>query len=60
MPLNKAYTPTEVSYFVGDSGAKLVVADQHFDLESVASEHGAVLERLNADEIGRASCRERV
>ena len=49
LPLNKAYTPAEVSYFVGDSGAKLVVADQHFDLESVASEHGAVLERLNAD-----------
>ena len=24
LPLNKAYTPTEVSYFVGDSGAKLV------------------------------------
>ena len=52
LPLNKAYTPAEVSYFVGDSGAKLVVADQHFDLESVASEHGAVLERLNADGSG--------
>ncbi|MDB4599793.1 malonyl-CoA synthase [Alphaproteobacteria bacterium] len=52
LPLNKAYTPTEVSYFVGDSGAKLVVADQHFDLESVASKHDAVLERLNSDGSG--------
>ncbi|NDG37531.1 MAG: malonyl-CoA synthase, partial [Alphaproteobacteria bacterium] len=33
LPLNTAYTPAEVSYFVGDSGAKLVVADQNFDLE---------------------------
>jgi malonyl-CoA/methylmalonyl-CoA synthetase len=52
LPLNTAYTPAEVSYFVGDSGAKLVVADQHFDLAAVASEHGAVLERLNADGSG--------
>ena len=52
LPLNTAYTSAEVSYFVGDSGAKLVVADQHFDLAAVAKEHGAVLERLNADGSG--------
>jgi malonyl-CoA/methylmalonyl-CoA synthetase len=52
LPLNTAYTPAEVNYFVGDSGAKLIVADQHFDLESVASEQGAVLELLNADGSG--------
>ena len=52
LPLNTAYTPAEVSYFVGDSGAKLVVADQNFDLEPVAREHGAALERLNADGSG--------
>jgi malonyl-CoA/methylmalonyl-CoA synthetase len=49
LPLNTAYTPAEVSYFVGDSGAKLVVADAEFDLAAVAAEHGAVLETLNAD-----------
>jgi len=49
LPLNTAYTPAEVSYFVGDSGAKLVVADAGFDLAAVAAEHGAVLETLNAD-----------
>ena len=52
LALNTAYTPAEVSYFVGDSGAKLVVADQHFCLAAVASEHGAALERLNADGSG--------
>ena len=49
LPLNTAYTPAEVSYFVGDSGAKLVVADAGFDLTAVAAEHGAVLETLNVD-----------
>ena len=49
LPLNTAYTPAEVSYFVGDSGAKLVVADAGFDLAAVVAEHGAVLETLNAD-----------
>ena len=52
LPLNKAYTPTEVSYFVGDSGAKLVVADKSFDLADVARDHEAVLESLNADGSG--------
>ena len=37
LPLNTAYTPAEVSYFVGDSGAKLVVADAGFDLAAVAA-----------------------
>ncbi len=52
LPLNTAYTPAEVSYFVGDSGAKLLIADQNFDLNDVACEHGAVLERLNDDGSG--------
>ena len=52
LPLNTAYTPSEISYFVGDSGAKLLVADQNFDLGDVASEHGALLERLNGDSSG--------
>ena len=52
LPLNTAYTPAEISYFVEDSGAKLLVADQSFDLRNVASEHGAVLEHLNGDGSG--------
>ena len=52
LPLNTAYTPAEISYFVGDSGAKLLVADQSYDLGDVAAEHGAVLECLNGDGSG--------
>lgn len=52
LPLNTAYTPAEISYFIGDSGAKLLVADRNFDLLDVAREHGAVLERLNGDGSG--------
>ncbi len=52
LPLNTAYTPPEISYFVGDSGAKLLVADQNFDLGDVAGKHGAVLESLNVDGSG--------
>ncbi len=52
LPLNTAYTSAEISYFVGDSGAKLLVADQSFGLSDVASEHGAVLEHLNGDGSG--------
>ncbi len=52
LPLNTAYTPAEVSYFVGDSGARLVVADVAFDLKDIAAEHGAAIEWLNADGSG--------
>jgi malonyl-CoA/methylmalonyl-CoA synthetase len=52
LPLNTAYTPAEVSYFVGDSGARLVVADVAFDLKDVAAEHGAAIEWLNEDGSG--------
>ena len=52
LPLNTAYTPAEISYFVGDSGAKLLVADQNFTLGEIADEHGVVLEFLNGDGSG--------
>ena len=52
LPLNTAYTPAEVSYFVGDSGARLVVADVAFDLKDIAAEHGAAIEWLNEDGSG--------
>jgi malonyl-CoA/methylmalonyl-CoA synthetase len=55
LPLNTAYTPAEISYFVGDSGAKLLVADQSFDLGNVAREHGTALECLNGDGTGSFS-----
>ena len=59
LPLNTAYTPAEVSYFVGDSGAKLVVADSGFDLAAVAAEHGVAIEWLNADGSGSFADRAR-
>jgi malonyl-CoA/methylmalonyl-CoA synthetase len=52
LPLNTAYKPAEVSYFVGDSGARLVVADVAFDLKDIAAEHGAAIEWLNEDGSG--------
>ena len=52
LPLNTAYTPAEISYFVGDSGAKLLVADQNFTLGEIADKHGVVLEFLNGDGSG--------
>ncbi|WP_424976302.1 malonate--CoA ligase [Dinoroseobacter sp. S124A] len=45
LPLNTAYTPAEVSYFVGNSGAKLVLCDPRAEagLAPVAAEAGAAL-----------------
>ncbi|MGB0683522.1 MAG: malonate--CoA ligase [Magnetovibrionaceae bacterium] len=54
LPLNTAYTPDEVSYFVSDSGAKILVADdaKRTSLEPVAAQCGAKLETLNPDGSG--------
>ena len=54
LPLNSAYTPTEIAYFVQDSGAKLLVCDGRFaePLTPVAAASGAVLSVLNADGSG--------
>ncbi|NJN05340.1 MAG: malonyl-CoA synthase [Rhodobacteraceae bacterium] len=54
LPLNTAYTADEVSYFVSNSGAKLLICDgKDADaLGPVATETGAVLETLNADGSG--------
>ena len=49
LPLNTAYTPSEVSYFIADSGAKLVIADKSFNLSLVAKRHGVILEYLDAN-----------
>jgi len=54
LPLNPAYTPAELDYFVGDSGAALFVCDpaQAEDLTVVAAAHGSLLQTLAADGSG--------
>ena len=54
LPLNTAYTPDEVSYFVCDSGARVLICDEAMSaaLAPVAQTAGAVLSTLNADGSG--------
>ncbi len=54
LPLNPAYTPTEVGYFIGDAGAKLLLADGSAQaaLAPVAEAAGARLMGLNAEDRG--------
>jgi malonyl-CoA/methylmalonyl-CoA synthetase len=51
LPLNTAYTAAEVDYFVGDSGAGLLLCDPSGEaaLAPVASAHGCLLRTLAAD-----------
>lgn len=51
LPLNTAYTADEVSYFVENSGARVLIADdaRADALRPVATQCGALLETLNAD-----------
>ena len=55
LPLNTAYTPAEIDYFVGDAEPKLLVIDPSVegDLAPVAAARGARVETLGAD--GRGS-----
>ncbi|MEY8828032.1 malonyl-CoA synthase [Sedimentitalea sp. XS_ASV28] len=57
LPLNTAYTAEEVSYFVANSGARVLICDgSRVDaLGPVAEAAGAVLETLNADGTGTLS-----
>ena len=54
LPLNTAYTPDEVSYFVQNSGARVLLCDQaRLDsLTTVAKSCGAALETMNDDGTG--------
>jgi malonyl-CoA/methylmalonyl-CoA synthetase len=54
LPLNTAYTPEEVSYFVENSGARLVLCDQakHAGMVPVVKACGAKLATMNADGSG--------
>ena len=51
LPLNPDYTPAEVAYFVGNSGAKLLICDRakNDGLIDVAQENGARLESLDTN-----------
>jgi len=48
LPLNTAYTPAEMDYFIGDAEPALVVCDpaQRDALAPIAERHGARLETL--------------
>ena len=54
LPLNSAYTPTEVAYFLTDAGTGLLLCDgaKAGVLAPVAAEAGAQLATLNADGTG--------
>lgn len=54
LPLNTAYTASEVTYFVEDSGAALVICDSAAaaDLAPIAEKLGAQLATLNVDGTG--------
>lgn len=51
LPLNTAYTPRELDYFVADSGAALFVCDpgEAAELDGIAAAAGAILKTLGAD-----------
>ena len=50
LPLNTAYTPTEVDFFVGDATPRVLLADpaKATVLAPIAAKHGAVLATLDA------------
>lgn len=54
LPLNTAYTPNEISYFVENSGARVLLCDgkRSEALDSVAQATGAILETMNSDGSG--------
>lgn len=57
LPLNTAYTTEELSYFIEDSGARMIVCDGRSEqaLSLIATRLGARLETLNADGSGTLS-----
>jgi malonyl-CoA/methylmalonyl-CoA synthetase len=54
LPLNTGYTAAELDYFIGNSGAKLVLATQRAEaaLTPVTATYGATLKTLNPDGTG--------
>jgi malonyl-CoA/methylmalonyl-CoA synthetase len=54
LPLNTAYTATEIDYFIGNATPRLFLCDDARapDLAPVAARHGAAVHTLNADGSG--------
>ena len=52
LPLNTAYKPAEVKYFMSDSGARMLIAGDAENLQAVAAAHGAILHHMAADGSG--------
>jgi len=52
LPLNTAYTPAEVEYFISDSGARMLIANDADSLQTVASTHQVILHNMAADGSG--------
>ncbi|MDG1117619.1 MAG: malonyl-CoA synthase [Flavimaricola sp.] len=54
LPLNTAYTTDEVSYFIEDGGARMIVCDMKAEeaLSTISDRLGACLETLNGDGTG--------
>ncbi|MGI3167121.1 malonate--CoA ligase [Pseudooceanicola sp. 200-1SW] len=54
LPLNTAYTPAELAYFVENSGARLLVCDpaREVELAAMAAGFGARCETLGGDGLG--------
>ncbi|MCE0506150.1 malonyl-CoA synthase [Roseivivax sp. GX 12232] len=59
LPLNTAYTPDEIGYFVGDAAPKIVVTDPSAEdaLRPITEAAGALLLTLDAEEQGSFAAR---
>ena len=52
LPLNTAYKPAEIDYFISDSGARMLIADDVENLQPVAAAHDVILHHMAADGSG--------
>lgn len=54
LPLNTAYTLTEIEYFVGDAEPRLIICDpaKAAGITAIANKYGATVETLGADDTG--------
>ena len=53
LPLNTAYKPAEVEYFISDSGARMLIASEAENLRSISAQYNVILHNMAAD--GRGS-----
>ena len=52
LPLNTAYKPAEVEYFISDSGARMLIAGDAESLQSIAATHNVNLHCMAPDGCG--------